>query len=279
MKYLLWFVVLVSFMLGGSLWAQPTENENPVGVSERSARPFDGFLKYPVKSLLIKASTSGCGGGATQQIEYRRLGRKFVLKDSYERIYGITVYDGGDSVVENWPTRRWTFSADELETLLRDLNEHYDQGISWRQFDVAEADLDSMCSVLGSSEYISYSFRRDSAALQWLRDTILQISDSLLTDIVMSPPTGDCTTNSRLFIRLTNSRGKVQILECYDGQCSVGTTPYMLPLKIMQKEHVVYSSHVPFMQFIATLMPKDMITREKFTTLELLCKVARQLLK
>lgn len=182
-------------------------------------------------------------------------------------------------MVENWPTRRWTFSADELETLLRDFNEHYDQAVSWSQFVITDADLDKMRDALGDWDFAFDCSRRDPASRQWACDTILQISDSLLTDIVMSPPTGDCTTNSRLFIRLTNSRGKVQILECYDGQCSVGTTPYMLPLKIMQKEHVVYSSHVPFMQFIATLMPKDMITHEKFTTHELLCKVARQLLK
>lgn len=246
----------------------------------RVSNPLDGFLKYPVESVKIIAIEQGCFGGASHQIEYRRNGEKFVLGDSHKQDYSSCWdCDESDSQVTWASSFDRSFSAEELEAQLRDLNEHYDQGISWRQFDVAEADLDSMCSVLGSSEYISYSFRRDSAALQWLRDTILQISDSLLTDIVMSPPTGDCTTNSRLFIRLTNSRGKVQILECYDGQCSVGTTPYMLPLKIMQKEHVVYSSHVPFMQFIATLMPKDMITREKFTTHELLCKVARQLLK
>lgn len=279
MKYLLWFVVLVSFMLGGSLWAQPTENENPVGVSERVAGPFDDFLKYPVKSLLIKASTSGCGGGATQQIEYRRLGRKFVLKDSYERIYGITVYDGGDSVVKNWPTRHPTFSADELETLLRDFNEHYDQAVSWSQFVITDADLDKMRDDLYDWEFVFDCSRLDPASRQWARDTILQISDSLLTSILMVPSSPACTSTSELTIQLTNSHGEKLVFECYDGDCRTGTAPYMMPIKIKQKTQDIYSSYVPFMQFIATLMPKDMITHEKFTTHELLCKVARQLLK
>ena len=246
----------------------------------RVSSPLDGFLKYPVESVKITAIEQGCFGGASHQIEYRRYGDRFVRGDSHKQEYS-SCYDCDESDL----TVAWasgfdrSFSAEELEAQLRDLNEHYDQGISWRQFDVAEADLDSMCSALGGSEFSPYSFRRDSVALQWIRDTILQISDSLLTDIVMSPPTGGCTSTSSLFIRLTNSRGKVQILESYDEQCSTGTMPYMLPLKIMQKEQVVYSSHVLFMQFIATLMPNDMITREKFTTHELLCKVARQLLK
>lgn len=247
----------------------------------RVSNPLDGFLKYPVESVKIIAMEQGCFGGASHQIEYRRYGEKFMLGDSHKQEYS-SCYDCDESDSQlAWPSGfDRSFSAEELEALLRDLNEHYDQGISWRQFEITDADLDSMCVFLDREEFAITFFGRDNAAaLRWVRDTILKISDSLLTDIVMSPPEGWCTTNSKLTIKLTNSQGKVQMLECYDEQCSIGTTPYMLPLKIMQKEHVVYSSHVPFMQFIATLMPNDMLTREKFTTHELLCKIGRQLLK
>ena len=243
----------------------------------RQPNPLGEFLECPVDRIEIEAFETGCGGSMSQKLEYSRSDDKFVLENSQKSAYSY--YMGGDSL-ENWAAGfNRTFTTTELDSLLRDLNEHYDQEISWWQFEITDADLDSMCLFLNREEFAITFLRRDNtAALRWVRDTILQLSDSLLTDIVMSPPEGWCTTNSKLTIRLTNSQGKVQILECYDEQCDTGTTPYMLPLKIMRKEHVVYSSHVQFMQFIATLMPNDMITREKFTTHELLCKIALQLL-
>ena len=182
-------------------------------------------------------------------------------------------------MVKNWPTRCWTFSADELETLLRDFNEHYDQAVSWSQFVITDADLDKMRDALSDWDFAFDCSRRDPASRQWARDTILQISDSLLTSILMVPSSPACTSTSELTIQLTNSHGEKLVFECYDGDCRTGTAPYMMPIKIKQKTQDIYSSYVPFMQFIATLMPNDMITREKFTTHELLCKVARQLLK
>ena len=170
-----------------------------------------------------------------------------------------------------------SFPVAKLDSLLLDLDERYDLPISWQQFVVTTADLDSMQTVLSDESERGF-FKQDSASMRWVRDTLSRISDSLLTSIVMLPNNGRCTTQSTLVIRFTNSEGKTLTLECHDPTCSPGTAPYMLPLKLNVKGNIVYSSHLPFMQFIATLMPDEMVTKEKFTIHELVCKVARVLL-
>ncbi|MBP5481637.1 MAG: hypothetical protein J6Y22_07805 [Paludibacteraceae bacterium] len=242
----------------------------------RYEHPLEVFLQSPVETVRITASQSGCGGGRKQEVEYCREGGLFTTLKMTQSATGLYFSEEERQKANADVSFHHSFPASKLDSLLRDLDEHYDLQISWRQFVVTTADLDSMQTVLSDESEHGY-YRKDSASMRWVRDTLSLISDSLLTSIVMSPFNGYCTTQSTLKIQFTNSDGKTLLLECHDPTCSTGTVPYMLPLKLNVKGNIVYSSHIPFMQFASSLMPDGMVTKEKFTIHELLCKVGRVL--
>jgi len=246
----------------------PFRYEHPLGV----------FLQSPVETVRIMASRSGCGGSRKQEVEYCREGGMFTTLKMTQNSTGLYFSEEERQKANADVPFHHSFPTSELDSLLRDLDQRYDFPISWRQFVVSTADLDSMQTVLSDEREHGF-YRQDSASIRWVRDTLSRISDSLLTSIVMSPYNGYCTTQSTLKIQFTNSEGKTLLLECFDPNCSTGTVPYMLPLKFNVKGNTVYSSHLPFMQFISTLMPDGMVTKEKFTIDELLCKVGRVLLE
>ena len=243
----------------------------------RFEHPLGDFLQSPVDTIRITASRSGCGGSRKQEVEYCREGGMFktskMTQDSRSLYYSEEDREKANADVPFLHS----FPVAKLDSLLLDLDERYDLPISWQQFVVTTADLDSTQTVLSDESERGF-FKQDSASMRWVRDTLSRISDSLLTSIVMLPNNGRCTTQSTLVIRFTNSEGKTLTLECHDPTCSPGTAPYMLPLKLDVKGNIVYSSHLPFMQFISNLMPDEMVTKEKFTLHELVCKVARVLL-
>ena len=244
----------------------------------RYEHPLGDFLKSPVETLRITASQSWCGGSRKQEIEYCREGSIFTTQKMTQNTKSLYFSEEERQKANADVPFHHSFPASKLDSLLRNLDDCYDLPVSWRQLVVATADLDSMQAVLCDEGFHGY-YKKDSASMRWVRDTLLSISDSLLTSIVMSPNNGYCTSQSSLAIQFTNSEGKTLSLECHDPTCSTGTVPYMLPLKFNVKGNIVYSSHLPFMQFISALMPDGMATKEKFTIHELLCKVGRVLLE
>lgn len=242
----------------------------------RYEHPIKDFLKHPIDSILITATSQGCFHAILESIEYSRNGEQFVSQDNMVR----RGYNAEDSIADRcFKEFSKTFPAEKLDSLLKDLDEHYDMGLSWKMFDITPADIDSMRADIGSPWFISSRIRNDSASLQWAGDTLLRLSDSLLTAIVLPANGGGCTTTDILTICFTNSQNKELIIECEDSFCSTGSIPYMLPGKIVYDDKTFYISHIPFMQFVSTLMPEKMITQDKFTVHELLCKVARYLLE
>lgn len=242
----------------------------------RYEHPIKDFLKYSIQSIHINASSQGCFHGIFESIEYSRNGDFFVSQDNKLR----EEWNAEDSIADKcFKEFSKTFPAAKLDSLMNNLDEHYDMGLSWKMFDITPADIDSMRADIGSPWFISSRIRNDSASLQWAGDTMLQLSDSLLTAIVLPAYDGGCTTSNTLTICFTNSRNEKLIIECEDANCQIGSVPYMLPGKIEYNGKTFYISHIPFMQFVSTLMPEKMITRDKFTVHELLCKVARYLLE
>lgn len=239
----------------------------------RYEHPLQDFLKHPIKSILITASSFGCFHSIIEGIEYSRNGDFFVSQDNKLR----EEWNAEDSIADKcFKEFSKTFPAAKLDSLLNNLDEHYDMGLSWKMFDITPSDIDSMRATI---KLMDNRIRNDKASLQWAGDTMLQLSDSLLTAIVLPDYSGGCTTSNKLAICFTNSQNKKLVIRCEDSNCQIGSVPYMLPGRIDYDGKIFYVSHIPFMQFVSTLMPEKMITRNKFTVHELLCKVARYLLE
>lgn len=242
----------------------------------RYEHPLKDFLKHPIDSIRITATSSGCFHGIFESVKYTRNGDQFVSQKNPVR----QGWNAEDSVADRcFKEFSKTFPAAMLDSMLNNLDEHYDMGLSWAMFDITPADIDSMRATIGGPEFWTYRIRKDSASLQWAGDTLLQLSDSLLTAIVLPCGSGGCTTADILTICFTNSKNKELTIERVDAHCSTGSVPYMLPGKIVYNGKTFYISYIPFMEFVSTLMPEKMITRDKFTVHELLCKVARYLLE
>lgn len=239
----------------------------------RYEHPLQDFLNYPIKSIRITASSQGCFHGIFESIEYCRNGDQFVSQNNSAR----EGWNAKDPVADKcFKKFSKTFPAAMLDSLLNNLDEHYDMELSWKMFDITPADIDSMRATI---KLMDNRIRNDKASLQWAGDTMLQLSDSLLTAIVLPDYSGGCTTSNELAICFTNSQNKKLVIRCEDSNCQTGSVPYMLPGKIVYDGKTFYISHIPFMQFVSTLMPEKMITRDKFTVHELLCKVAKYLLE
>ena len=242
----------------------------------RYEHPLSDFLKYPIDSIRITATSSGCFHGIFESVEYSRNGNHFISQKNPVREGWNAEDHKADKCFKKFSK---TFPAAKMDSMLNNLDEHYDIGLSWTMFDITPADIDSMRATIGGPEFWTYRIRKDSASLQWAVDTLLQLSDSLLTAIVLPEYSGGCTTFNMLTICFTNSQNEKLTIRCEDDYCSTGTVPYMLPGKIVYDGKTFYISYVPFMEFVSTLMPEKMITRDKLTVHELLCKVARYLLE
>ncbi|MBO4645303.1 MAG: hypothetical protein J5642_02175 [Bacteroidales bacterium] len=238
----------------------------------RYDHPLKDFLQYPVDFIRISATVTGCSGSVKDKIEYKRNGDMFVSQNNERECVSLWKHEENESD-RVFKSFKKSFSAAELDSLLHHLDEQYDAGVSWEMFNITAADLDAMCMDLGGEASYGRYHLPDSTDLQWLADTILQVSDSLLTAIVMSPPRSYCTTTTKLLISFTNRQNQKLTIKSYDPSCSVGTIPYMLPAKGKCDGKTLYISCVPFMQFMASLMPDTMISRQKFNVHELLCKV------
>lgn len=229
-------------------------------------RPLDQFLQFPIVQVVISPYTHGCFHGWGDIINYNRKDHLFVAQN-------VSLHDSIVSI-------DLAFRAETLDSLLRDLNLHYDTAITQGMFAFTQADYDTV-----KSYYDRYQGRRyhlfDYASKQdilHLKDSVATLSDSLLHYILTSGFQDGCTTTNYFEAKLVNSNGDKLYVRGKDGSCSIGGEhPYVLPLELRVGELILPCTNIPFMKFLGEAMPPGMLLRHNFSDVDVLLKCLRYL--
>ncbi len=226
-------------------------------------RPLDQFLRFPIVQVVISPYTQGCFHGWGDNINYNRKDHLFVAQNA--RLH--------DSIV----AVNLAFRAETLDSLLRDLNLHYDTAITQGMFAFPQADYDTAKSYYERYRTRLFDYASTEDILH-LKDSVATLSDSLLHYILTSGFHDGCTTTDYFVAKLVNSNGDKLYVQGQDGSCSIGGEhPYMLPLELRIGEFILPCTNIPFMRFLGEAMPPGMLLRRNFSEVDVLLKCLRYL--
>lgn len=237
-----------------------SENESqlrPVHIE----RPLEQFLQYPVVQVVLSPYTQGCFHHWGDVINYNRKNDLFVAQNLRLR----------DSIM----SVNLAFRAETLDSLLRDLNLHYDTAITQGMFAFTQADYDTVKSYYERND--DYIFRYASKQdILHLKDSVATLSDSLLHYILTSGFHDGCTTTCYFEAKIVNSNGDKLYVRGHDGSCSIGGEhPYMLPVEARVGEYILPCTNISFMRFLGDAMPQGMLLRHNFSNVDVLLKCLR----
>lgn len=220
--------------------------------------PLDNFLQYPVIQVVLCPYTQGCFHHLGDIINYNRKGELFVAQNLRLR----------DSIM---PVNL-AFRAETLDSMLRDLNLHYDTAITQGMFSFTQADYDQVKSYY--EQYDDYLFRYTSKQdILNLKDSVAILSDSLLHYILTTGFQDGCTSINYFEAKLVNSNGDKLYVRGNDGSCSLGGEhPYMLPVELRVGDYILPCTHIPFLRFLGDAMPSKMLTKHNFSDVDALLK-------
>ena len=246
---------------GIQLWV--VSEQHPQLQSFRIDRPLDKFLQYPVVQVTISPYSTGCFHFHNYEINYVKKEDRFVAKKAILHEKKVLV--------------NHSFRAEALDSLLRDLNQHYDTTISKEMFTFTQAHYDSIARLLKRSNFgrlFRYATSRD---LKRLKDTIPYFSDSIFHYIMTSGFLDGCTTANYFIAKIINSNGDTLIISGQDASCDIGKHPYMMPIQLRTDNLILPCTHIPFLRFLGEAMPQNMLTHHNFTDLDVLLKCLRYL--
>lgn len=172
-----------------------------------------------------------------------------------------------------------SFRAETLDSLLRDLDLHYDTAITQEMFAFPQADYDTVRSYYDRYQNRLHLFDYASKPdILHLKDSVATLNDSLLHYILTSGFHDGCTTTDYFEAKLVNSNGDKLYIRGKDGSCSIGGEhPYMLPVEIRVGEYILPCTHIPFLRFLGEAMPQSMLLRHNFSDVDVLLKCLRYL--
>ena len=224
-------------------------------------RPLDHFLLFPVVQVVFSPYTRGCFHHWGDVINYNRKDNLFVAQNV--RLH--------DSIV---PVNL-AFRAETLDSLLRDLNLHYDTAITQGMFAFTQADYDTVKSYYERSNGHLFKYASKKDILN-LKDSVAALSDSLLHYILTSGFHDGCTTTDYFEAKIVNSNGDKLYVRGHDGSCSIGGEhPYMLPVELCVGDFILPCTNIPFMRFLGDAMPQGMLLRHNFSDVDVLLKCLR----
>lgn len=239
-------------------------DENPQLQPFHYNHPLDAFLKHPMNKLCIKTIAFGCLDSFLDEVVFVR------HKDRLEAVFYKQKRSRGYTESDTIMSYEYSFSAKTLDSLLFDLNMHYDTGMTQSMFQFTNEDYEVISS--NPKEYplaVTY--------LQTLKDSIPNLSDSLMTYILTTGFWNDCTGGNIYEITLINNVEDTLFISMRHNCCSPGVYPYIVPYTIRTGDIEFFSTHVPFMQFIGDVMPPKMLGGYLFRNEEVLYKIMRYL--
>lgn len=231
----------------------------------RFNRPLDSFLQYPVNEIYFETTAWGCHNYYSDEVIFTRKDDLFQAF-SYLKKRSDNHQEKADTILPF----HYSFAAGTLDSLLNDLNLHYDTGMTQAMFHFEDADFEA---VFSDSVYYPVS----AVSRQLLRDTIPKLSDSLLTYILTTGFSNDCYGGSFYNILLINSKSDTLSLSMSHHSCALGVYPYIIPFQIKTGDKEFFSTHFPIMQFLGDVMPAKMIGHYQFSNKEVLYKIMRYL--
>ena len=226
-------------------------------------RPLDHFLQFPVIQVVISPYTQGCFHYWGDIVNYNRNGNLFVAQN-------VRLHDSIVAV-------DLAFPVETLDSLLRDLNLHYDTAITQGMFAFSQADYDTVKSYYERypERLFEYASKQD---ILHLKDSVAAFSDSLLDYILTTGFRDGCTTTSYFVAKIVNSNGDKLFINGHDATCSLGGEhPYMLPVELRIGECILPCTHIPFLRFLGDAMPSKMLTKHNFSDVDVLLKCLRYL--
>lgn len=239
-------------------------DKNPSLQAIRFNRPLDSFLRYPLEKMHIETIAFGCGSQSKDKMVFERKGDS--LKTSfYSRSRG-SVYSYTDTTI----SYTCSFATKTLDSLLQDLNLHYDTGMTQAMFRFTDEDYEAVFK--DPKNYPLAALHQ-----QTLKDTIPKLSDSLLTYILTTGFHNNCTGGNIYEITLINDNKDTLLISMKHHCCSSGVFPYIIPFTINTGKIEFFSTHFPFMQFMGNVMPPEMIGKYLFSNEEVLYKIIRYL--
>ena len=242
-------------------------DKNPSLLPIRFNRPLDSFLRYPVEKMFIKTIAFGSGSSSIDNVVFEREGdslKTFFYSKSKSSVY----YQNYQ--IDTTISYLNSFATKTLDSLLYDLNLHYDTGMTQAMFRFTDEDYDALFN--DPKNYPLAALHQ-----QTLKDTISKLSDSLLTYILTTGFGNDCTGGYIYEITLINDNKDTLLISMRHHCCSSGVFPYIIPFTISTGEIEFFSTHFPFMQFMGNVMPPKMIGKYLFSNKEVLYKIIRYL--
>lgn len=229
----------------------------------RIERPLDKFLQHPVIQVIISPTSTGCFHYNKDNISYAKKEDLFIAKNAIFHDKKVPV--------------NLSFRAEALDSLLRDLNLHYDTAITKEMFTFTQANFDTISNYFKESNdgrLFRHASRRD---LDRLKDTLPYFNDSLIHYILTSDLLDGCTTSNYFEAKIVNSNGDKLVIGGVDASCDIGMHPYMMPVELRTDDLILPCTHIPILQFLGEAMPPRMLTHSNFTDLDVLLKLLRYL--